>query len=48
MPYYRTMDYYNLAAWRGTWELDGGGILMNQGIHEVDLLTWFMGDPVSV
>ncbi len=48
MPYYRTMDYYNLADWRGTWKLDGGGILMNQGIHEVDLLIWFMGDPVSV
>jgi predicted dehydrogenase len=48
MPYYRTMHYYNLADWRGTWRLDGGGVLMNQGIHEVDLLTWFMGDPVSV
>jgi UDP-N-acetyl-2-amino-2-deoxyglucuronate dehydrogenase len=48
MPYYRNMDYYNLADWRGTWELDGGGILMNQGIHEVDLLVWLMGNPTSI
>lgn len=48
MPYVRDDAYYNQAAWRGTWELDGGGVLMNQGIHLVDLLIWFMGDPVNV
>ena len=48
MPYYRDMAYYNQAAWRGTWELDGGGVLMNQGIHIIDLLIWFMGDPSSI
>jgi len=48
MPYYRNQAYYNQAAWRGTWALDGGGVLMNQGIHIIDLLVWFMGDPVSV
>ena len=48
MPYYRNQAYYDQAAWRGTWELDGGGVLMNQGIHIIDLLVWFMGDPVSV
>jgi len=48
IPYVRNDAYYDQAAWRGTWELDGGGVLMNQGIHLVDLLLWFMGDPVSV
>ncbi|MGB0387736.1 MAG: Gfo/Idh/MocA family protein [Ardenticatenaceae bacterium] len=48
MPYYRSEAYYNQAEWRGTWGLDGGGVLMNQGIHIVDLLVWYMGDPVEV
>jgi UDP-N-acetyl-2-amino-2-deoxyglucuronate dehydrogenase len=48
LPYYRSQAYYDQAAWRGTWDLDGGGVLMNQGIHQVDLLAWYMGDPVSV
>lgn len=48
MPYYRGQDYYEQAEWRGTWGLDGGGVLMNQGIHLVDLLVWYMGDPVEV
>jgi predicted dehydrogenase len=48
LPYYRSQAYYEQAAWRGTWALDGGGVLMNQGIHQVDLLAWYMGDPVSV
>ena len=48
LPYYRPQSYYDSAAWRGTWALDGGGALMNQGIHLVDLLLWFMGDVVEV
>lgn len=48
MPYYRSQAYFDQATWRGTWALDGGGVLMNQGIHIVDLLVWFMGDPVEV
>jgi UDP-N-acetyl-2-amino-2-deoxyglucuronate dehydrogenase len=48
LPYYRAQSYYDQAAWRGTWALDGGGVLMNQGIHQVDLLAWYMGDPVAV
>lgn len=48
LPFYRSQAYYDQADWRGTWALDGGGVLMNQGIHQVDLLTWYMGDPVSV
>ncbi len=48
LPYFRGQEYYNQAAWRGTWALDGGGVLMNQGIHIIDLLVWFMGDPVYI
>ena len=49
MPYHRPQTYYDQAAWRGTWEQDGGGVLMNQGIHFVDLLLWLMGeDPVRI
>lgn len=48
MPYVRPQSYYEQAEWRGTWGLDGGGVLMNQGIHIVDLLVWFMGDPVKI
>jgi predicted dehydrogenase len=48
MPYVRDEAYYASADWRGTWALDGGGVLMNQGIHLIDLLIWYMGDPVEV
>jgi UDP-N-acetyl-2-amino-2-deoxyglucuronate dehydrogenase len=48
VPYLRTQDYYRSAAWRGTWRLDGGGALMNQGIHLLDLLLWYMGDAAEV
>lgn len=48
IPYLRPQSYYESAAWRGTWQLDGGGALMNQGIHLVDLLVWWLGDPVAV
>jgi len=48
IPYFRSRAYYAQAAWRGTWSLDGGGVLMNQGIHQVDLLVWYMGDPVAI
>lgn len=46
MKYYRSQQYYDSGAWRGTWEFDGGGALMNQGIHIIDLLQWYMG-PVD-
>lgn len=40
--------YFVKGGWRGTWKFDGGGAFMNQGVHYIDLLTWFMGRPVSV
>ncbi len=48
MPYLRAQSYYDSADWRGTWALDGGGALMNQGIHLVDLLLWLIGDAAEV
>lgn len=42
----RSEDYYKQAPWRGTWEQDGGA-LMNQCIHNIDLLRWMMGDEVD-
>ncbi len=48
IKWYRSPEYYASGAWRGTKKLDGGGALMNQGIHQIDLLQWFMGRVVSV
>lgn len=44
VTWHRDAGYYNSAAWRGTWEKEGGGVLINQAIHTLDLLQWFMGD----
>lgn len=43
----RSQAYYDLASWRGTWEMDGGA-LMNQAIHHVDVLRWLFGPVESV
>ena len=48
VKWFRTQQYYDSGAWRGTWKLDGGGALMNQAIHSVDLLLWLMGDVEEV
>ena len=48
MAWYRSQGYYDGGDWRGTWELDGGGAVMNQAVHTVDLLRWFMGTPVEI
>ena len=43
VKWYRSPDYYGGSRWRGTSALDGGGALMNQGVHTVDLLLWLFG-----
>jgi UDP-N-acetyl-2-amino-2-deoxyglucuronate dehydrogenase len=45
-PWWREQSYYDASYWKGTWALDGGGALMNQGIHAIDLLQWLVGSPV--
>lgn len=44
----RTQDYYDRLGWRGTWEHEGGGALINQGIHGIDMFQWLGGMPESV
>ncbi|MFF1817913.1 Gfo/Idh/MocA family protein [Kribbella sp. NPDC058245] len=46
--FYRPQSYYDGDGWRGTLAIDGGGALMNQGIHALDLLVWMLGRPISV
>lgn len=47
--WFRSQDYFRHGTgWRGTWAMDGGGSLANQGSHLIDLLLWFMGEPVRV
>ncbi len=46
--WYRTQFYYDSGAWRGTWAGEGGGVLLNQCPHQLDLLQWLCGLPVKV
>ena len=47
--WFRPQSYFEHGTgWRGTWKMDGGGSLANQGAHLLDVLSWFMGNPVSV
>jgi len=48
MKYWRAPEYYANSGWRGTWAMDGGGALMNQGIHGVDLLRFLCGEVESI
>jgi len=43
VKWWRTQEYYDSGDWRGTWSLDGGGSLMNQGVHTVDVLQYLVG-----
>jgi predicted dehydrogenase len=45
---WRDKEYYDSGAWRGTWELEGGGVLVNQAPHHFDLLIWLMGEIEEV
>lgn len=47
-PWYRSDEYYASGDWRGTWKLDGGGAIMNQSVHNVDLIQWICGPVKSV
>src|SRR5215212_4913238 len=46
--WWRSQSYYGSGGWRGTWELDGGGVLINQASHSIDLLQWLMGPVIEV
>lgn len=48
MKYFRSQEYYDKGGWRGTWKMDGGGALMNQGIHGIDIMQYIMGPVKSV
>ncbi|MEM7145040.1 MAG: Gfo/Idh/MocA family oxidoreductase [Verrucomicrobiota bacterium] len=48
IKWFRDQAYYDSGAWRGTWKLDGGGAIMNQSIHTIDLLIHVAGDVKSV
>lgn len=48
VKWYRPPEYYSGSRWRGKLDLDGGGALMNQGVHTVDLLLWLLGDVERV
>lgn len=48
VKWWRDQAYYSGSSWRGTWALDGGGALMNQGVHAVDLLQWLGGEVTEV
>lgn len=48
VKWFRDQDYYSESGWRGTLDLDGGGALINQSIHTIDLLIWILGTPKIV
>ena len=45
---WRDKAYYDSDAWRGTWDMEGGGVLVNQAPHQLDILLWFMGEVDEV
>lgn len=45
VEWYRPHDYYDKSPWRGRWATEGGGALINQAIHTIDLLLWIIGEP---
>lgn len=48
LTWHRTKEYYKSGAWRGKWDTEGGGVLVNQAIHILDLMTYLAGDITSV
>jgi predicted dehydrogenase len=47
-PWWRPDEYFTSGGWRGTWKMDGGGAIMNQSVHAIDLIQWFAGDVKTV
>lgn len=45
--WHRTDEYYSSSDWKGTWDKEGGGVLINQAIHTMDLLRWFVDSPLD-
>jgi UDP-N-acetyl-2-amino-2-deoxyglucuronate dehydrogenase len=45
---WRSAEYYEMDAWRGTWEGEGGGVMVNQAVHQLDLFQWLMGPIAEV
>lgn len=43
----RSDEYYSLSDWKGTWEKEGGGVLIDQAIHTMDLMRWFVGEEIE-
>ncbi len=43
LKWYRSQAYYDAGGWRGTWAMDGGGALMNQSVHYIDMMQWLAG-----
>lgn len=43
----RSDEYYSQSDWKGTWEMEGGGVLIDQAIHTMDLMRWFVGDEIE-
>ncbi len=48
MLWHRTPEYYASGEWRGRWNTEGGGVLINQALHTLDLLIWLCGEPSSL
>lgn len=48
VTWHREGPYYTESGWRGTWEREGGGVLINQSIHTLDLIQWFMGEIADI
>ncbi|MCK5118940.1 MAG: Gfo/Idh/MocA family oxidoreductase [Candidatus Latescibacteria bacterium] len=48
VKWFRPQSYYDISPWRGTWAVEGGGAMINQAIHTIDLLQWIMGPVESL